>query len=127
MTLRRGALLLAAGRTGLGLAVLAAPEKITGGWLGRENTTQPVVRYLARSLGARDLALGVAVLCSLDDAVLGPRIQALCAFADGVDALATIWARKQLPRQGVLGTVAIAGASAGAGLYFSHKLAHADA
>ena len=29
------------------------------------------------------------------------------------------------PRRGVIGTVAIAGAAAVAGFYFSHKLAHA--
>jgi hypothetical protein len=125
MTPRRGALLLAAGRSALGVAVLAAPEQVTGRWLGEANAQLPVVGDLARSLGARDLALGLAVLQTLDDAALGPRIQALCALVDGVDVLATVLAREQLPRKGVLGTVAIAGASAAAGLYFSHRLAHA--
>jgi hypothetical protein len=125
MSPRRGALLLAAGRAALGVAVLAAPKQVVGHWLGHEHAAKPVVLDLARSLGARDLALGVATLRTLDDTVIGPRIQALCALVDGVDVLATILARRELPKSGVLGTVAIAGAAAGAGFYFSHELAHA--
>jgi hypothetical protein len=125
MNPRRGAWLLAAGRAALGVTVLAAPEQVVSHWLGGEHAAKPVVLDLARSLGARDLALGVATLQTLDDAVIGPRVQALCAVVDGVDVLATIIARRELPRSGALGTVAIAGAAAAAGFYFSHKLAHA--
>ena len=125
MSPRRGAWLLAAGRVGLGVAVLIAPERVVGRWLGRENLARPVVVDLARSLGARDLALGVAVLQTLDDTVIGPRVQALCALADGVDAMATIIARRDLPKSGAIGTVFVAGGSAGLGFYLAHKLAHA--
>lgn len=125
MNPRRGAWLLAAGRAGLGVAVLAAPEQVVGHWLGDEHAEKPVVLDLARSLGARDLALGIATLQTLDDPVIGPRVQALCAVVDSVDVLATIIARRELPTSGALGTVAIAGAAAAAGFYLSHKLAHA--
>jgi len=121
---RRGAWLLAAGRSLLGIAVLGAPEKVTERWLGEENSRLPVVGDLARSLGARDLALGLATLASIDDPVLGPRVQAACAMVDGVDTIATIIARKSLPRKGVIGTVLIASASSAVGFYFSHRLAH---
>jgi hypothetical protein len=109
----------------LGVAVLAAPEQVVGHWLGDEHAEKPVVLDLARSLGARDLALGIATLQTLDDPVIGPRVQALCAVVDSVDVLATIIARRELPTSGALGTVAIAGAAAAAGFYLSHKLAHA--
>jgi hypothetical protein len=122
---RRGAWLLAAGRASLGVAVLAAPEQVVGRWLGREHAAKPVVIDLARSLGARDIALGVATLQTLDDAVVGPRVQALCAVVDGIDVLATVMARRSLPASGVLGTVAIAGAASGVGFHLAHKLAHA--
>jgi hypothetical protein len=122
---RRGAWVLAASRLALGVAVLVAPEKVTGGWLGERHAERPVVRDLARSLGARDLALGLTALQTLDDPVAGPRVQAACAVVDSVDALATVATRADLPRRGVIGTVAIAGAAAAAGLHFSHKLAHA--
>lgn len=109
----------------MGVAVLAAPEQVVGHWLGDEHAEKPVVLDLARSLGARDLALGIATLQTLDDPVIGPRVQALCAVVDSVDVLATIIARRELPTSGALGTVAIAGAAAAAGFYLSHKLAHA--
>jgi hypothetical protein len=108
----------------LGAAVLAAPEQVTSRWLGEESATLPVVGDLARGLGARDLALGIATLKTLDDPA-GPYIQAACAVADSVDVLATILARDALPRKGVLATVVVAGAAAVAGFYFSHRLAHA--
>jgi hypothetical protein len=120
---RRGAFLLAASRAALGVAVLAAPEKVTARWLG-EHASHPAVRYLARSLGARDLALGLFVLATLDDPVLGPRVQAWCAAVDSLDALATVAARSDLPPAGVAGTVAVAGGAAGAGFLFSRRLTH---
>jgi hypothetical protein len=122
---RRGAWLLAAGRAALGIAVLAAPEQVTAGWLGRRHAAMPVVGDLARSLGARDLALGILTLSTLDDPLIGPRVQAACAAVDSVDVLATVLARGHLPRKGVIGTVAVAGAAALAGFYCSHRLAHA--
>jgi hypothetical protein len=121
---RKSALLLAAGRAALGVAVLAAPEQVSARWLGDCNSRNPVVGDLVRSLGARDLALGLLTLAALDDPVMGSRAQLLCAFVDGVDTLATIVARAALPRKGVFGTVLIATASAGGGLYLSRRLAH---
>ena len=122
MNPRRGALALAAGRLALGVAVLAAPEKVTARWLG-EHAADPAVRYLARSLGARDLALGALVLATLDHPELGPRAQAWCALVDSVDALATVAARSDLPLAGVAATVTVAGGAAGAGFLFSRRLA----
>jgi hypothetical protein len=122
---RRGVWLIAAGRVALGLAVLAAPEQVTARWLGEDNAALPVVGDLARSLGARDLALGVITLRALDDPVSGARAQRLCALVDAADALATVLARKSLPRKGVYGTVAIAGSAAAAGLYWARELASA--
>jgi hypothetical protein len=124
MSPRRCAWLLASARVALGLAVLAAPSRVTAHWLGEENARRRIVVYLARSLGVRDLALGLATLQTLDDAVIGPRLQAACAAVDGVDALATLLAASQLPRKGLFGTVLLAGCASAAGFYASHRLAH---
>jgi hypothetical protein len=121
---RQGARLIAAGRTALGLAILVAPKQVAGRWLGSENLAQPLVSGLARMLAARDLALGIASLQTLDDPVIGPRIMAAAAVADTVDTMATLSARSKLPRGGTIGTVVLAGATAVAGFYFSHRLAH---
>jgi hypothetical protein len=109
---------MSAGRAALGAAVLMAPAKITARWLGEENARLPVVRDLAISLGARDVALGLAGLLTVDDRRLAPRVIAACAAVDAADVVGTLAARKHLPRAGVLGTVAVAGAAAlvGAGV-----------
>ena len=125
MSPRRAAGLLGAARAALGVAVLAAPEAVTSHWLGEDNASHPAVRYLARSLGARDLMLGVMVLRTLDDPRVASQLQAACAVADSVDALATVAARSQLPLVGAVGTVAVAGAAAAAGAYLSVALADA--
>jgi len=124
MSARLVAALLAAGRTALGAAVLLAPEAVTSRWLGA-HAKHPAVRYLARSLGARDLALGALSLSTLGDARLGPQVIAACAVADSADALATIAARSELPRVGAVGTVAIAGGAAVAGFYLAARIARA--
>ena len=126
MSTRRGAWLLAAGRAALGAAVLVAPEAVMSRWLGAENARKGAVKALGRGLAARDIGLAIATLQTLDDPVLGPRVQLACAFADGADALATILERDSLPLLGAVGTVAIAGGAAVAGAYFAHRLAHED-
>jgi hypothetical protein len=125
LTPRRGAWLIAVGRVVLGAAVLAAPERVTARWLGAENASLPAVGDLARGLAARDIALGLAALYTLDDPLVGPRIQVGCALADGADVLGTVLARRHLPAAGALGTIAVAGAATIAGLAFAHSLAHA--
>ena len=121
MDVRRAAWLVAAGRAALGTAILLAPERVTAAWLGPAATTPPVP-HLARMLGARDLALGLAALRTLDDRRAAPLVQGACALADAVDTVATIAARRQLPRSGVLGTAAVAGGAAVACLYFAASL-----
>lgn len=120
---RRAAWLTAAGRIALGAAVLAAPERVMTRWLGEGNARHGGVKDLGRGLAARDIALGMAALATLDDPVLGPRVQLGCALADGADAVSTVLERRSLPRFSALGTVAVAGGAALAGLFFARELA----
>ncbi|MHB8531788.1 MAG: hypothetical protein ACYDC2_03605 [Solirubrobacteraceae bacterium] len=121
---RRAAWLVAAGRVALGAAVLAAPEPVLSRWLGEANARHGGVKDLGRGLAARDIALGFAALATLDDPVIGPRVQLGCALADGADALSTLLERDSLPTVGVIGTVAVAGAASLAGVYFARQLAN---
>ena len=123
--LRGAARLLAAGRVALGVAVLAAPERLTARWLGEQNARLPAVADLARGLAARDIALGIAALQTLADPVAGPRVQLACALADGADVVGTILAREHLPRRGAAATVAVAGLAAFAGAWTARGLARA--
>ena len=113
---------LALGRVGLGAAVLVAPEGVTSRWLG-EHAQHPAVRYLAHSLGVRDVALGALALRSLRDRRFAAETQVACAMADAVDAIATFSARAELPPAGALGTVAVAGTAAAAELWLARRLA----
>jgi hypothetical protein len=97
------------------------PERVARGWLG-EYAERPAVQALVRSIGVRDLVLGMIALHTLDHPEVRPRWQATCATVDTVDLFATVAARSDLPRAGVVGTAAVAGGAAAAGFYFAHAL-----
>jgi hypothetical protein len=118
---RKGARALAIGRAAFGAALLIVPEKVAKGWLG-EYAKRPAVHALVRSIGVRDVVLGMIALHTLDHPEVGPRWQATCAVVDTVDLLATGAARADLPAAGVAGTAVGAGGAAAAGFYFSRAL-----
>jgi hypothetical protein len=118
---RRGARALAIGRAVFGAALLIGPETVAKGWLG-EYAERPAVHALVRSIGVRDMVLGMIALHTLDHPEVGPRWQATCAVVDTVDLLATGAARSDLPVAGVAGTAMVAGGAASAGFYFSRAL-----
>jgi hypothetical protein len=118
---RKGARGLAIGRAVFGAALLIVPERVAKGWLG-EYAERPAVHALVRSIGVRDMVLGMIALHTLDHPEVGPRWQATCAIVDTVDLLATGAARNDLPAAGVAGTAAVAGGAAAAGFYFARAL-----
>jgi hypothetical protein len=115
---------LAIGRVALGAALVIAPGRTAAGWVG-DHSQRPAVRALLRSIGMRDVVIGMIALHTVDHPEVGPRWQATCAVVDGVDLLAIAAARRDLPVAGVAGTVAIAGGSAVAGLSFARALREA--
>jgi hypothetical protein len=118
---KAGARVLAVGRVALGAALLLAPRHAATRWVG-EHIEHPAVRALVRSIGVRDVVLGMIALHTVEHPEVGPRWQATCATVDGVDLLATGAARGDLPAAGVAGTAALAGGAAVAGLYISRAL-----
>jgi hypothetical protein len=104
-----------------GAALLILPRTAAKGWLG-EYAERPAVHALVRSVGVRDIVLGMIALHTLDHPEVGPRWQATCAAVDTVDLLATGAARSDLPAAGVAGTALLAGGAAAAGFYFSRAL-----
>jgi hypothetical protein len=124
MTPRSMARVLAGGRIAFGAALLLAPKLVARRWVG-ELAERPAVLALARSIGVRDLVMGMIALHTVDRPEVGPRWQATCAVVDTTDALATIAARRDLPTPGVLNTALIAGGAAAAGFYCSRALEQA--
>ena len=78
MSPREGARGLAIGRAAFGAALLIVPGKVAKGWLG-EYAERPAVHALVRSIGVRDLVLGMIALHTLEHPEVGPRWQATCA------------------------------------------------
>jgi hypothetical protein len=104
---------VAAGRIGFGLALVAAPERVTGPWLGKD-AGRVGTQVVTRGLGARDLALGVGGLIA-PTAQLRPWVAAAIA-ADAADLVGTLAAGDALPVTGrvLVGVVASAGVVLGA-------------
>lgn len=90
--------LVAVGRIGIGCTALAAPTLMTRPWIG-EAAGAADARLLARTMGGRDLALGLGTLRALqmDDSEARPWV-ALAGMADAVDATVTLLAFRRLPR-----------------------------
>jgi hypothetical protein len=99
--------LIAWGRVGLGVSAIAAPTLLARPWIGAEAGTSGS-RMLARTMGGRDLALGLGALRALQvsDEEARPWV-ALGGMADAVDALATVLAFGSLPRRTRWGILAL--------------------
>jgi len=109
---RLAAQVLAGARVTAGLALLVAPKPVLTRWVGPALGGRPAVQSLARSMGARDLVMGMIAMHTLDHPQVGPRWQLTCGAIDLTDALAALAARSDLPFAGALGVGAVAGGSA---------------
>ena len=103
----RLAQLVALGRIGIGCTALVAPTAMARPWIG-DAASGPEARVLARTMGGRDLALGIGALraLALSDQEARPWV-ALGGMADLVDAAATVVAFGTLPRRGRWGILAV--------------------
>jgi hypothetical protein len=115
---------IAIGRIAIGIVALVAPTVPLRPWVGRDFAWQPRAKLLARSLGARDLALGAGGLVALRD---GDRERARRWFAaqgvtDAVDLVATVAARDvPLPARLFAGLVAAGSAAIAAAYVLSNR------
>lgn len=88
---------LAVSRVAVGTALLVAPRPVLQVWLGR-HTPDAFSALLARSVGGRDVALGLGTLFALrhDTSVRG-WLEALMV-SDAADAVALLAAARHFPR-----------------------------
>ncbi len=110
--------LIAAGRAGIGLTLMAAPAVVTRHWVGEAEGDRLGTRVMAAGLGVRDLVIGAGVLASLGSGNGRPWLVASAA-ADLGDLVATLRSRGELPTAAVAGTVLVAGGSALAGAWLA--------
>ena len=99
--------LVAWGRVGIGAGAIVAPTSMARPWIG-PGARGWDRRLLARTMGGRDLALGVGALRALgvSDAEARPWV-ALGGTADAVDAVATVLAFGSLPHRSRWGILAV--------------------
>jgi hypothetical protein len=104
---RQMAYLVAWGRVGIGVTATVAPSLMARPWIGAAADSTGA-RLLARTMGGRDLALGIGTLRGLaqSDRAARPWV-ALGGLADGVDAVATVMAFGALPRRSRWGIAAL--------------------
>ena len=88
------------GRIAVGITALVAPTLPLRPWVGRDFAWQPRAKLLARSLGARDLALGIGVILALKhDGPVRGWVEG-SGVADAGDVLSTLLAFGKLPKGG---------------------------
>ena len=107
---RSAAGLLAAGRVVLGLTAMVAPTLPSRPWVGTE-ATRPAVKLFARSLGARDVALGVGSLLALRHGTPVRGWIEAGGLCDAGDVAGTLIHFRDLPSLGRLLVLGAAGGS----------------
>ena len=112
-TIRRAATGLSVARALFGVAMIVAPRRIGEAWIGEPGGYQRV-GVLTRSLGARDVVLGVGAATALvsENGAATRLWLGGQALADLIDLAGTVSARDHLPQRGFRQTVVLAGASA---------------
>jgi hypothetical protein len=90
---------LSYGRIGLGVSLMLAPSLTGRTYLGRV-ASQPVVRFLLRVFGIRDLVVGALQLSAKGDKDATRRVIVAGIACDTVDALAAYVGREAMPRWG---------------------------
>jgi hypothetical protein len=105
--------LVAAGRIGFGVALIAAPARASALWLGGDGS-RAGTQVVTRGLGARDLALGAGALV-VPESQLRPWVTA-GIVADTADLVATLAAGDSLPLTGRVLVCALASGAVALGV-----------
>lgn len=121
MTPKQIATALAAGRIAIGTALFIAPGTTGRWWLGPA-ADDPGAKLATRGLGARDAAIGVGTLLSLERPEEATTWIEAGIAADLSDAVAMGFAAKDRPRSVVAGLLGIAGGAAALGAWLRTAL-----
>jgi hypothetical protein len=111
MNVRAIAAAMSAGRLAVGIAMLVAPNRAAGGWIGSA-AGHPAFAPIVRALGTREVAMGTGTLLALKHGRGARGWTEAAALADAGDAVATLLAWRHLPERGR--TIVLAAASSAA-------------
>ncbi len=121
MEARTAALVLAAGRVAIGTAAFAAPAIVGRDWLGGVAESAGT-KIALRGLGARDVAIGIGLLATLDEPARARNWVEAGVLADAGDFVATALGRGAGSRTAATAVLGIAGSAALAGLWIRQQL-----
>lgn len=110
---------LASSRTALGAIAYVLPKVPSAPWVGRSEASRQSVQLFARTLGARDLALGLGHLYSLASGKDTRKWLAAGAIADLGDTVATALDFKKLPKPHAYGVILLTVSAFAVGLYLA--------
>ena len=113
---------LAAARALIGVGALVRPGLPAAAWVGRKDASRPAVQLFARTLGGRDLALGLGALLALRKGAPARGWIEAGALADVGDTAATLLAFSALPRRGRFGILASTASAALLGAWSARRL-----
>ena len=114
--------LLALGRVTLGAGLTVAPALAARAWVGSD-AASTAVRVLGAGFGARDVAIGAGLWRALDTGADARPWLLAGAAGDAADLLATVAARRSLPRFGRVGAAAVAATGAGLSVWAARQVA----
>jgi hypothetical protein len=110
---------LALARTSLGAVAYLAPTIPSVPWVGKKEASTHAVHLFARTLGARDFALGLGHLYSLINSEDTRKWLLAGAVADLGDTIATVIDFKKLPKPYAYGVLALTVSACATGIYLS--------
>jgi hypothetical protein len=113
--------LIALGRVGAGVALIAAPEAVGAGWIGGLGRRRGV-RVVLVAVGARDLALGLGTAWALGGGEPARTWLLAGVAADATDLVATLRHRDVVPPAALAGVGLLAGGAAVLGLWLQSEL-----
>jgi len=112
----------ALGRVAAGVALMLAPGRVAGVWIGARPASRTGTAVITTATGARDLGLGLGTARAVGQGYgSGPWILA-GVLADAADLAATWRARHDLPTLGAAGVTLLAGSSTLLGLWLRTQL-----
>lgn len=116
---RTAATWLGWGRVALGVTAMVAPELPARPWIGPAEAGRPRVKMLCRSLGARDVGLGLGAVLALRHNTPSRGWVEAGALCDAADLAGTVLSFRSLPRYGRLGILAVTAGSLAACRYLA--------
>jgi hypothetical protein len=115
------AIALARGRIAFGIGFLLFPALVGRAWVGRD-AERTGAKVFIRTMGARDLALGLGVVIAIDRGAPVRGWLEASTLADLADFAATLVARDEIPPGAVAPALAITSGSAALGAWLARVI-----